>query len=137
MSDAAIGGVVFDVAGVRSFCRRDDLYAESVVWACVDTGDVIVIPSVVLAEARADIAAGALEVLAVLLELPNTVVPAFDTTAADRCAELLARLPADQRNVVSAAQAVAEAVDRGWPVVTDRGQLLQALDHRVIVDPLP
>jgi hypothetical protein len=137
VSGAAIGGVVLDVAALRSFAAREDLYAESVVWACVDSGDVILVPSIALAETRAGLPTAHLEVLAVLVELPNTVIAVFDAAAAGRCAELLARLPADHRGAVSAAQAVAEAVDRGWPVVTDRAELLAALDHRVLADPLP
>ncbi len=138
MSRTAIGGVVLDVAALRAFATRETLYAESVVWACVDSGDVIVVPTIALAEARAGLPAGQLEILTVLVELPNTVVPVFDVAAADRCTDLLARVPAGRElGAVSAAQVVDAGVSRAWPVVTDRGELLTLLDHRVLVDPLP
>lgn len=137
MTVPAIGGIVLDVAAVLSVCRRDGLYAESVVWACVDTGDVVVLPAAVLAEARAHLTGGQLDVLAMMRDLPNIIVSALDTDTADRCGRLLSRLSSHQRGLMSAAHAAIAGVDRGWPVLTDRGPLLLDLDTRVGVDRLP
>jgi hypothetical protein len=131
-----IGGVVLDVPSVVGACRRDP-YPEAVVWSTLDSGDVVAIPAAVLAEARMRIPAAALDILDVLLELPNTVVTAFDRAAATYCGQVLSTLPADQRPDLAAAHAVFEAIHRSWPVTTDRGPLLCALDPAVQIDAMP
>jgi hypothetical protein len=131
-----IGGVVLDVPSVIGACRRDP-YPEAVVWSTLDTGDVVAIPAAVLAEARIRIPASGRDILDVLLDLPNTVVPTFDQAAATYCAHVLAALPADQRPDLAAAHAVFEATHRSWPVTTDRGALLATLDPTVQIDAMP
>ena len=130
-----IGGVVLDVAAVVGACLRYP-YPEAVVWSGLDLGNVIAIPAAVLAEAQARLPMASLDILDVLLDLPNTVVPALDAPAARQCAALLALAP-EHRAQVAAAHAVYEAVRRGWPVTTNREQLLRNPDPGVHVDPMP
>jgi len=131
-----IGGVVLDVPAVVGACHRDP-YPEAVVWSTLDTGDVVVIPAVVLAEARGRIPATALDILDILLDLPNTVVIALDADTATYCGDVLAAQPPGARTDLAAAHAVVEAVRRGWPVTTNRGDVLTALDPAVQIDTLP
>ncbi|MFI5778576.1 hypothetical protein [Nocardia sp. NPDC051570] len=132
----AIGGYVLDVAALVGACRRHP-YPEAVVWGTVLTDGVIVVPAAVLAEARARIPVSGTDILEAILGLPNTVIVDLDPVGADRCGVLLSRLTDDEREKVSAAQATAEAISRGWPVATDRGSLLNRLDPEADVDQLP
>ncbi|QIS02707.1 hypothetical protein F5X71_10575 [Nocardia brasiliensis] len=130
-----IGGVVLDVAAVVGACLRDP-YPEAVVWSGIDLGNVIAIPAAILTEAEAHIPPNGLDILDVLLGLPNTVVPVLDQPAARRFARLLAAAP-DHLSQIAAAHAVSEAVRRDWPVTTNRGGLLTALSPDVRVDAMP
>ncbi|MEU1546300.1 hypothetical protein [Nocardia sp. NPDC005745] len=126
----AFGGVVFDAAAVVAFANRAD-YAQAIVWATVDAGNTIVVPSTVLAAARTHIPADRLDILAVLVGLPHTVVPAFDRTVnpGGACSAADA--------MVAAGHVTREAVARTWPCLTSRPRRLRQIDPRVIVDRLP
>lgn len=130
-----IGGVVLDVAAVVGACLRDP-YPEAVVWSGIDLGNVIAVPTAVLAEAQARIPVANVDILNVLLDLPNTVVPVLDEPAARQCAVMLALVP-EHCAQIAAAHAVYEAVRRGWPLTTNRAQLLQRLNPDVHVDLMP
>ncbi|MFF7940924.1 hypothetical protein ACFZC5_14520 [Nocardia gamkensis] len=127
----AFGGVVFDAAAVVAFTNRAD-YAQAIVWATVDAGNTIVVPSTVLAAARTHIPADRLDILAVLVGLPHTVVPAFDRTVHP------AGEPGGACSAADAADHVTrEAVARTWPCLTSRPRRLRQIDPRVIIDRLP
>jgi len=126
---------VLDVAAVVGACLRDP-YPEAVVWSGVDLGNVIAVPAAVLVEAEARIPGSSADILDVLLDLPNTVVPTLDKPAARRCAALLKAMP-EHRAQVAAAHAVYEAVRRAWPVTTNRGSLLSQLDPTAQIDAMP
>ncbi|MBF6193814.1 hypothetical protein [Nocardia implantans] len=129
MTSRALGGVVFDAAAVVAFANRAN-YAQAVVWATVEAGSTIVVPSTVLAAARTHIPADRLDILAVLVGLPHTVVPTFDRTGPP--------LPAFGDDILAAAGHVTrEAVARTWPCLTSRPRRLRQIDPRVIIDPLP
>ncbi|WP_157172777.1 hypothetical protein [Nocardia exalbida] len=130
----AFGGVVFDAAAVVAFTNRAD-YAQAIVWATVDAGNTIVVPSTVLAAARTHIPADRLDILAVLVGLPHTVVPAFDRTVNPAGEPGGARSAADA--MVAAGHVTREAVARTWPCLTSRPRRLRQIDPRVIVDRLP
>ncbi|NNH69033.1 hypothetical protein HLB23_03955 [Nocardia uniformis] len=132
-----VGGVVLDVPGVVGACRRHP-YPEAVVWTALHTGDVIVIPAAVLAEARSGrVSTEGLDILEVLLGLPQTVVAELDADTAQRCGVILAAASTPQGADLAAAQAVVEATRRRWPVTTNRSTVLTALDATTIIDEMP
>ncbi|WP_330230843.1 hypothetical protein OHA40_33735 [Nocardia sp. NBC_00508] len=131
MTAPALGGVVLDAAAVVAFVNRAN-YAQAVVWATVDAGNTIVVPSTVLAAASAHIPADRLDILTVLVGLPHTVIPVFDRAAAHR---LDAARGAEA--LVAAGHATREAVSRDWPCLTGRPKRLRQIDPRVIIDALP
>ncbi|MGQ4600743.1 hypothetical protein [Nocardia sp. R6R-6] len=131
MTAPALGGVVLDAAAVVAFVYRAT-YAQAVVWATVDAGNTIVVPSTVLDAAQSHIAADRLDILGVLVGLPHTVIPTFD------------RAPARRLDTARSAQALGaachatrEAVSRDWPCLTGRPKRLRQIDPRVIIDALP
>ncbi|GAA5050260.1 hypothetical protein [Nocardia callitridis] len=135
MSPAVLGGVVFDVAAVVGWANRAN-YAQAVVWATADAGNTIVVPATVLAVARAHIRTDRLDVLAVLLDLPHTVIPVLHRTSAEQLGGALTG-DRDAESLLPASHAAHEAVGRDWPCLTGRPEQLRRLDSRVIIDPLP
>jgi hypothetical protein len=135
VSPAALGGVVFDTAAVVGWTRRLP-YVHAVAWATAEAGHTIVVPAAVAAAGQALIRPDRLDILAVLLELPHTVVTGLDTGAASRVAALLAGR-SDADGLVAAGHAASEAVSRNWPCLTARPDMLRRIDHQVLVDPLP
>ncbi|MGW4091605.1 hypothetical protein [Nocardia sp. NPDC004750] len=135
MTTRALGGIVFDAAAVVAFANRAN-YAQAVVWATVDAGNTIVVPSTVLAAARTHIPADRLDILAVLVGLPHTVVPSFDRTVSPPLTPLDGAASADD-TLVAAGHVTREAVARTWPCLTSRPRRLRQIDPRVIIDPLP
>ncbi|WP_040778809.1 hypothetical protein [Nocardia pneumoniae] len=131
MTTPALGGIVLDAAAIVAFVNRAN-YAQAVVWATVDAGNTIVVPSTVLAAARTHIPADRLDILAVLVGLPHTVVPAFGHTTDHR-------LDVDRwaGALIAAGHATREAVSRDWPCLTGRPKRLRQIDPRVIIDALP
>jgi len=130
---------VLDTAAVVSWTRRQP-YIGAVYWALMDHGATVVVPAAVLAAAAADTKPAAADVLGVLLNHPNTLVPALDHAAAATLgAVLAARRDRDQAPdaLISAAHAVAEATARGVTVYTDRPEALAAIDPDVLFDTLP
>ncbi|GAB4590103.1 hypothetical protein Ntsu_79350 [Nocardia sp. IFM 10818] len=106
-------------------------------FACVQTGDSIIVPATALAEARAYIPADRRDVLAVLLDLPNTVVVDLDEPGGVAVGAVLAAAEEPRAALLSAAQVVVAAVGRDYPCLTDRGDRLRELDPRLVVDELP
>lgn len=135
MSPVALGGVVFDTAAVVGWTRRLP-YVHAVAWATAEAGNTIVVPAAVAAAGQALVRPDRLDILAVLLRLPHTVVPGLDVGAASRVATLLAGR-ADADALVVAGHAAGEAVARNWPCLTARPDMLRRIDHTVLVDPLP
>lgn len=135
MTAAALGGVVFDTAAVIGWANQVT-YAHAVAWATVSAGNTIVVPSTVLAAARARVRPDRMDILEVLLALPHTVIPILDRSAAVHLGATVAADP-DAEAALAAGHAVAEAVARDWPCLTDRSDRLRTLDPRVIADPLP
>ncbi|WP_405163960.1 hypothetical protein OG203_02225 [Nocardia sp. NBC_01499] len=135
MRAPALGGVVFDTAAVVSWANQAN-YAQAVVWATVGAGNTIVVPATALAAARAHIPTDRLDILAVLLELPHTIITALDRAASERLGAAFAGRP-DAEILLPAGHAAAEAVARDWPCLTSRPKKLRQLDPRVIIDLLP
>ncbi|MRH90640.1 hypothetical protein GFY24_24900 [Nocardia sp. SYP-A9097] len=132
---STLGGVVFDTAALTAWAHRV-AYVQSVVWATADAGHTIIIPATALAAARALIPPGRLDILAVLLDLPNTVIQPLDRPASDQLGAALAdRIDADA--LIPAGHATIEAVSRDWPCLTDRPDTLRKLDPRIQTDTLP
>lgn len=110
-------------------------YPQALVWTAVEEGMVLVVPATALAAAWARTPAAAHDALAVLLNLPITVVEPLDTEAAREVGGLLGTASSD--DAVRAGQVVACGLRRGWPVVSGDPHALRALDSRVEVDCLP
>jgi hypothetical protein len=109
-----IGGRVLDVSFLVSFAARTSVYAEAAVWAAVDRGVVLVVPSTAVAMAAAQLSGKDVPVLEVLLALPVTVADELTSARARAVAETAAELSTD----LLTAHVVTCARDRGWPVIT-------------------
>ncbi len=109
-----IGGRVLDASFLAAFASRTSIYAEAAVWAAMDHGVVLVVPSSATAVAAAQLTAKDMGVLEVLLALPVTVADELTTTRARAVAEVAAELNTD----LLTAHVVACARERGWPVIT-------------------
>ena len=109
-----IGGRVLDVSFLVGFATRTSVYAEAAVWAAVDRGVVLVVPSSALAVAAAQLATEDVPVLDVLLALPVTVTDDLTAVRARAVAEVATELGGD----LATAHVAACARDRGWPVIT-------------------
>lgn len=131
MTARALGGVVLDAAAVLAFVHRVT-YAHAVVWATVDAGNTLVVPSTVLAAARTHIPDDRLDILAVLVGLPHTLIPSFHPAPAHRL-----DVGHGAGALIAAGHATREAVSRDWPCLTGRPKRLRQIDPRVIIDALP
>ena len=109
-----IGGRVLDGSFLIAFASRSSVYAEAAVWAAMDRGVVLVVPSTATAVAAAQLTGKDLPVLEVLLALPVTVADELTTARARVVAEVAAELDTD----LLTAHVVACARDREWPVIT-------------------
>ncbi|NNH69054.1 hypothetical protein HLB23_04065 [Nocardia uniformis] len=135
MTESWRGGVVFDRAAIIDWAFQKP-YSLAVGFAVVKVGDTLVVPATALAEARAHVPPDRLDVLEVLLDLPNTMIVALDRASHVPVAGVLAGSPGTV-DALSSAHVVAESVGREFPCLTDRGPQLQGLDPRIIVDELP
>ncbi|MFI9504131.1 hypothetical protein [Nocardia sp. NPDC052566] len=137
MSDIpAVSGIVFDTAAVLGWSHNHP-YPQGIYWSFVEHGGTVIIPAAVLAAAES--LDRDRDALAALLDAPHTVVPVLDRSAAAELGALL-RVRGHQTDadtLISAAHAVAEATARGWYVLTDRAELLVALDPELLFDTLP
>jgi hypothetical protein len=129
-----IGGWVLDVPAVVGIARRSP-YPEAIVWTANETDGVVCIPAAVLAEASARVPAADRDILAVVLGLEITVVPELDQAVADDVGQLLAR--AGQPGQLALGHAVRCATQRGWPLVTDRTELVRTMSSTIEVDDMP
>lgn len=132
-----ISGRVFDAVAVEHAITGKSIYARAVVAAAIQQGNVIVIPAPALALAGSRIPDPLRrQGLDALLSAPAVVVEDLRESLARTVADLLAaaRPPSDD---VTAGAVVLSARRRGWPVVTDRGRELLALDAAIRVERLP
>ena len=109
-----IGGRVLDTSFLVAFASRTSIYAEAAVWAAMDRGVVLVVPTSATAVAAAQLTAKDMPVLEVLLELPVTVADELTTARARAVAVVAAELDTD----LLTAHAVACARDRDRPIMT-------------------
>jgi hypothetical protein len=129
-----IGGRVLDASALEHFATGRSIYARALVWAAVEQGDVLVMPTTALTAAWARIPPEAHSVLEVLLGLPNTVVEVLDGPTAHQVGLLLAA--AGQGEMV-AGHVLWCWRQRGWAVLTAEPGPLRALDPEVEVEELP
>jgi len=130
-----IGGRVFDTSALEHFATGRSIYARALVWAAVEQGDVLVVPTTALTAAWATIAPEAYPVLEVLLDLPNTVIEVLDRSTAHQLGALLgtAGRPAE----LIASHVVWCGRQRGWPILTAAPGPLRQLDPEVEIEELP
>jgi hypothetical protein len=129
-----IGGRVLDASTLVDFALIRP-YPQALVWTAVEEGMVLAIPATALAAAWARTPVQAHDALAVLIQLPNTIVEPLDADVAHDVGRLLASGASDDE--VRAGQVVHSGIRRGWPVVSGEPALLRSLDPRVEVDELP
>lgn len=132
-----ISGRVFDAAAVEHVITGQTLYARAVVAAAIQQGNVIAIPAPALALGASRIP-GPLrrQGLDALLRAPVVVIEELRESVARSVADLLSAARPRSADV-TAGSVVLSARRRGWPVVTDRGPELLALDAAIHVDHLP
>ena len=110
-------------------------YPQALVWTAVEAGMVLAVPAAALAVAWARTPVEAHDALAVLLDLPNTVVEPLDLVAAREVGRLLGA--ASSADLLRAGHVVACGLRRGWPVVSGEPASLLAVDRAVELDALP
>jgi hypothetical protein len=130
-----IGGRVFDISALEHFATGRSIYARALVWAAVEQGDVLVVPTTALTAAWARIPPEAHPVLEVLLGLPNAVVEVLDRPAAYQIGLLLA--PTDGRGEPVSGHVAWCGRERGWPILTAAPGPLRELDPEVELEELP
>lgn len=132
-----INGRVLDVAAVETAITGRTLYARAMIAAALQQGNAVVIPAPALAAGLARVP-GQLrrQGLAALLGVAVLLVEPLGERDVAAVADLLsaARPPSSD---VTAASVVLEGRRRGWPILTDRGGDLLALDAAVQIEPLP
>ncbi|KAA2245875.1 hypothetical protein F0L68_41245 [Solihabitans fulvus] len=131
-----IQGFVCDLGLVTRFAAIDD-YAHGLVWNAWHAKVTLVIPTSVLALARAQTPAGQ-DAIAVLLGSEITTLDDLDGRRAGEVGALLAA-PDDPvelsacTETLALAHVVALSREHGWPVISDRLAALHSLDPRVEV----
>ena len=130
-----IGGRVFGTSALEHFATGRSIYARALVWAAVEQGDVLVVPTTALTAAWANIPPEAYPVLEVLLGLPNTVIEVLDRSTAHQVGALLAT--ADRPAELIAGHVVWCGRQRGWPILTAAPGPLRQLDPEVEIEELP
>jgi hypothetical protein len=128
-----IGGRVLDASTLIDFALERP-YPQALVWAAVEEGMVLAVPATALTAAWAGTPTSAHDALAVLLDLPNTVIEVLDQAEAREIGRLL--VGADE-DAVRAGQVVRCGLRRGWPVVSADGEALRSVDPRIEIDELP
>lgn len=129
-----IGGRVLDTSALEYFATGRSIYARALVWAAVEQGDVLVVPTTALTAAWARTPPEARPVLEVLLGLPNTVVEVLNGPTAYYVGQLLA---AAGRGEPVAGHVVWCWRQRGWAVLTAAPDPLCELDPEVDIEELP
>ncbi len=129
-----IGGWVLDACTLASFAREQP-YPQALVWAAVEEGMVLAVPSAALAVAWARLPTEAHDALSVLLDLPQTVVDALDAESSAVVGTILAT--AGQPTAVSPGHVIHTATRRGWPVATGEADTLRSIAPNLDVDELP
>jgi hypothetical protein len=135
VNPSSLTGVVLDLGAVLGWCRLDP-YPHAIAWATAGSGNTIVVPAAVLTAARALVPRSQLDILAALLGMPHTVVPALDRGVAAEVGTLLIGR-SDAVALLSAAHAVQAALSRNWYVLTDRATVLLGLNPDVQTDTIP
>jgi hypothetical protein len=130
-----IGGRILDTSALEHFATGRSVYARALVWAAVEQGDVLVVPSTALAQAWARIPADAHSVLQVLLGLPNTVIEILTVPTAREVGLTLAAVGG--RGELTAARVVWCWRQRGWAILTADPDSLRELAPDVEVEELP
>lgn len=132
-----ISGRVFDAVAVEHTITGKTIYARALVAAAISQGNVIAVPAPALALGASRVP-GPLRRrgLDALLRAPVVVVEELGEGLARTVADLLAAARPSAEDVTAGA-VVLSARRRGWPVVTDRGHELLALDAAIRIEPLP
>ena len=131
-----IGGRVLDTSALADAATGKTIYARALIRTAVEHGIVLAVPTAALMAAWASVPAGDQPFLAMLLDLPVTVVDVLDAPAA-RAAGLLAGSADGPPADLVAAHVAHCAARRHWPVVTADPGPVRAVDPRVTVELLP
>lgn len=129
-----IGGRVLDSTALIAFATGRPVYVRALVWAAVEANIILAVPSAALSKAWSVLSPEHHAALAVLLDLPITVIDQLDPRAAQESGLLLAESGGDD---LSAGQVTLSARRRGWPAVTGEPWSLRKLDAAVTIEELP
>lgn len=129
-----IGGRVLDSTALVAFATGRPVYVRALVWAAVEAGIVLAVPSTALSRAWSLLPAEHHSALGVLLDLPITVIDQLDPRAAQESGLLLAE---SGMSDLAAGQVALSARKRGWPAVTGEPWTLRKLDAAVPIEELP
>lgn len=129
-----IGGRVLDSSALVAFATGRPVYVRALVWAAVEANIVLAVPSAALSRAWSLLSPEHHSALAVLLDLPITVIDELDPRAAQESGLLLAESGLSD---LSAGQVALSARRRGWPAVTGEPWTLRKVDAAVALEELP
>jgi len=129
-----IGGWVLDADALSGFAAGSSVYTQALVWTAVEENMVLVVPANALVQAIARINERDQPALAVLLDLPVTVVDDLERQRANEVGHLLAAAASDD---LALGHAVRCAQHRGWPLVTGDKTSAGRLDDTLDVRELP
>jgi len=129
-----IGGWVLDADALSGFAAGSSVYAQALVWTAVKENMVLAVPATALARSVARINERDQPALAVLLDLPVTVIDKLERQRANEVGQLLALAAG---NDLALGHAVRCAQQRGWPLVTGDKTAARRLDDTIDVRELP
>lgn len=132
-----IGGRILDAPAISDITTRRTIYAAAFLAAANDVGITLVLPAAALQEAWAQAGEADYPFLALLLDLPLTIVDTLDAGSASRSGILGRDVHAASAWDAAAAHAVLSAQDRGWPVLTANPAPLRAIDPGLPLEVLP
>ncbi len=136
----ALGGRVLDVAALVDIATDRTIYGQSLIPMVQRQGLTLAIPAAALLVARGHLEPGGRGRLHLLPHMAATVVDVLDLEVAETAGDLLATVetPLDgSADATSATHVALSALRRGWPVITDRGATLRAVDATIEIDALP
>jgi hypothetical protein len=130
-----IGGRVLDTSALEDFATGKSVYAQTLVWVALEYGIVLAVPATALMAAWSSVPATDPHPLAVLLDLPVTVVDELDEAAARKAGLLVGASTAP--GALAPGHVAWSAHRRGWPVITGEPDQLRAIDPDVQIEALP
>lgn len=125
-----VSGWILDTGALLAYANHDT-YTRAVVASCRARGRTVLICDTALAAAL-DTRPDVFETLLELRRHPTTWLAELTDANAAEVGTLLTRTNGD----IEVAHVVHEAVSRCWPILSDRRELLLAVDSTLLVEPV-